>query len=158
MGERASTDETDSQLFRGAMQSAVKHLRDVQPDIILCLGDSTENIAGQLTSFGFNVTWLNHDQGHTIYQDGSVDDQTQRLKQIIGNHQNPMVFEDTMISGGKLWQLHNTFESAEIPFQAVVLAAPEELIDDGITIISTNPKLISEMRLRVSKLIDSRNQ
>ena len=150
--------EIYSPLFQGAMRSAIKHLETFQPDIVLCLGDSTQDIANQLHSSGFNVVWLDHNQGHSLYQDGTVDDQTQKLKQVIGNHQKPLVFEDTMVSGGKLWQIHNAFDAAEIPFQAVVLAAPKELVDDCITLISTNPKLISELRLRVSKFIDSRNQ
>lgn len=157
MGERTSTNESDNQLYNSAMQSAVKHLRNIQPDIILCLGDSVKDIAGKLASFDFNVTWLNHDQGHLLYQNDSVDDQTQKLKQVIGDHKNPLVFEDTMVSGGKIWQLHNAFDAAEIPFQALVLAAPKDLIDSGITIVSSNPKLISNMLTRVSEFIDSRN-
>lgn len=157
MSERNISNEIDSQLFDNAMSSAVKYLKAQDPDIILCLGDSVKDIADKLTNSGFNVIWLNHDQGHLLYQEGTVEEQTANLKQAIGNHQNPIIFEDTMVSGGKLWQLHNAFEAAEIPFQGVVLAAPKELADNGLTLISTNPKLVSEMRLRVSKFIDSRN-
>lgn len=157
MRERTSINESDNQLYNSAMQSAVKHLRNIHPDIILCLGDSTEDMAHQISALKFNVVWLNHDEGHSLYQEGSVDDQTQKLKQVIGDHKNPLVFEDTMVSGGKIWQLHNAFDAAGIPFQALVLAAPKELIDNGITIVSTNPKLISKLITRVSEFIDSRN-
>lgn len=149
--------EPNSPQLDQIIKLAIKYLRKINCDLALCLGDSVAEVAEQLRRYGINTLWLNHNQGHALYQTGTADDQTNFLTKIAGHYQKPVIVEDTMVSGGKMWQLRNTFQAAGIHFQAVVLAAEKDLADTGIHLISSDPKIISELRTRVSRFINSRN-
>lgn len=149
-------EEQLSQELSGAVSRLTAVLKKNQHDQVICLGDSVEFLAKPLSRSGLNVTWLNHDDGHRIYQDGSADDQAACVRFVVGDHTNPAVVEDTTVSGGKLSQIRDAFQYAEVPCRTYVVAADKKTVDPDVTVISTSRSLVSELRRRVSRFIDSR--
>lgn len=145
-------------LFDLAKKELVDYLQSQNPDLVLCLGDSVSEIAEILKANGISVIHLNHDDGIQLYERGNLEDQSQKIKKLFEQRKKIIVVEDTVISGGKLWQLKMAFDYANIPFQAVVLAANSDQKEDYLKIISTNPSLVSFMQKKTANFMDSRKK
>lgn len=143
-------------LFRQAKKELVNYLKSQNPDLVLCLGDSVTEIAQNLKENNIPLIHLGHAEGIQLYEEGSLDNQSRKIEELVKQGRKIIVVEDTMISGGKIWQLKMAFDYANVPFQAVVLAASSDQKEDYLKIISTHPSLVSFMQKKTTAFMDSR--
>lgn len=142
--------------YENALQKMVDYLQSKNPDLVIGLGESVYPELHALEKAGFAVKQLNTEEGRLLYQRGTADEQADRLHQVLGDSNNPLIVEDTVVAGGKLYQLRNTFIHAGIEFQAVVLAAQLDQVEEDIEVISTNQELLSLLNLRAEKIREKR--
>jgi hypothetical protein len=143
-------------LFVQAKKELVDYLKSQNPDLVLCLGDSVSEIAEYLKTNNIPLIHLDHDKGIQLYERGDLEDQSKKIEELSKQSKKIIVVEDTILSGGKIWQLKMAFDYANIPFQAVILAANSDQKEDYLKIISTNFSLVSFMQKKTASFMDSR--
>lgn len=138
--------------YKLATRKMLKKIKEMNPDLTLCLGDSVTQEVKLLKKKGLEVKHLPAREGNKLYEKGTVEQQKKALLEITSGSDNVLVVEDTIVSGGKLYQLKNTFVYTGIPFSVLVLAAESEIEDKDISLISTNPLLIKKLRERADQI------
>lgn len=143
-------------LFVQAKKKLLNYLKSQNPDLVLCLGDSVSEIAKYLKTNNIPLIHLDHAEGIQLYERGSLEDQSKKIKELFKQSKQIIVVEDTVLSGGKIWQLKMAFDYASIPFQAVILAANSDQKEDYLKIISTNSSLVSFMQKKTASFMNGR--